>query len=264
VTRLEQQLGRKLAIDQLYEPWDSRPPLAVARWDISQGRIPMISWGGTVASQIAAGDYDRHIRAWAQQLRDLHSPVLLRWFWEMDLKANADKAVSPGSYIAAWRHIHDIFTSMGAANVDWVWCPDASGFAGGRAQEFYPGSSYVDWAGADGYNWAPKRGTWRSFAQIFSHFYQWGLSAGKPLMVAEFGVIEGQPGAKAGWIAQTGQEIRSSFPALRAIVYFDDDHRNFNQDFNWRLNTSPSALAAFRALAAEPYFAARSLLIAQR
>lgn len=258
VAGLNQQLGRKLAIDQLFKPWNSQPPVAMAQWDISQGLIPMISWSGPVTSQVTSGSYDGLIRTWAQQLRDLHSPVLLRWFWEMDLSSNASRAVSPASYIAAWRHIHDIFASVGATNVEWVWCPDASAF-NGQAQQFYPGSDYVDWVGADGYNWAPKRGRWRTFAQIFGNFYQWGVSSGKPLIIPEFGAIEGQPGQKAAWIRQAGQEIQSSFPDLRAVVYFDDNHQNFNMDFNWRLDSSPSAMEAFRALAAQPYFATRSL-----
>ena len=30
----------------------------------------------------------------------------------------------PGEYVAAWRHVHDIFTAVGATNATWVWCPN--------------------------------------------------------------------------------------------------------------------------------------------
>lgn len=256
VAALEHAIGRKLAIDQLYVSWAVRMPVAVARWDLGQGIIPMISWAGARTDQIAAGAYDSMIRASALQLKALHRPVLLRWFAEMDLSADA---VSPTSFVAAWRHVRRIFSSVGANNVRWVWCPSGSLFTTGGAQAYYPGSSYVDWIGADGYNWAPERpdSSWRSFGQIFSSFYRWGLPTGKPLLVGEYGVVEGAPGAKAAWFMQADHELRTQFPAISAVVYFDSDHKAFGRYFNWRVTSSPSALAAFRAFADDRYFNAR-------
>lgn len=255
VTGLERALGRKLAIDQLYVRWAAPMPLAVARWDLRGGRIPMISWAGASTDLIAAGAYDTQIRARALQLRALRGPVMLRWFAEMDGVGNHPNVVSPASFIEAWRHIHDIFSNAGAVNVRWVWCPNAFHFAAGFAQRFYPGGGYVDWIGADGYSWAPQRpGTsWRSFGQIFSAFYRWGLSTGRPLLVGEYGVLERAPGEKAAWFAAADRELRTQFPAIRAVVYFDSDH----QHYDWRVTTSPSALAAFRAFARDPYFSVR-------
>ena len=215
----------------------------------------MISWAGTNTNDIAAGDFDQQIVSNAEELKALGQPVMLRWFAEMDGTNNLANAVSPASFIKAWRHIHDLFATVGATNVVWVWCPNAAGFVTGRAQQFYPGSAYVDWACADGYNWAPQlpTRTWTSFGSIFSSFYSWGVASHKPLMIGEFGVLEGSPGEKAAWLSQAAHEIRVFFPAIRAVVYFDSD----DEGFDWRVTTSPSALAAFRAFATEPYFEAR-------
>ena len=156
--------------------------------------------------------------------------------------------------------MHDIFSSVGATNVRWVWCPNGSAFAAGIAQAYYPGNAYVDWIGADGYNWAPElaRAPWRSFEQIFLPFYQWGLSTSKPMLVGEFGTVEGAPGGKAAWFTQADRALRTQFPAIRAVVYFESRHQNFGQYFDWRVTTSRSSLAAFRAFAHDPYFGARS------
>ena len=62
----------------------------------------------------------------------------------------------------------------------------------------------------------------------------------------------GAPGAKAAWFTQAAQALRTQFPAIRAVVYFESDHQNFGQYFNWRVTTSQSALAAFRAFAHDP------------
>lgn len=260
VTTFEHLIGRRLAIDNLYTNWAAPMPLDAARWDLRHGIIPMISWGGTQTSRIAEGADDAQIRARALQLRALHGPVMLRWFWEMDTPANAAIAESPASFIAAWRHIYRIFAQVGATNVRWVWCPTGWGFGKGLAERFYPGSAYVDWIGADGYNWAPVRQVpWRTFAQIFAAFYKWGASTGKPLLIGEFGVLERAPGQKAAWFAQAERQLQMQLPAIRAVVYFNSYRKNttFNKYFDWKITTSKSSLTAFRAFANNPYFNAR-------
>src|SRR6266487_4384866 len=254
VLALERQIGRKLAVNQLYDPWSRPLPLIVARWDLSHGRIPMISWAGYHTNLIAAGVFDGDIRARARALRALHGPVMLRWFAEMDGRNDRPLVSSPGSFIAAWRHVHNIFASVGATNVTWIWCPNAGHFAGGVSQRYYPGARYVDWICADGYNWAPRRqgAPWKSVASIFTTFYRWGIRMGKPLMIGEFGVLERAPGEKAAWFRQTDRQLRALFPAIRAVIYFNSDH----QGYDWRVTTSQSALSGFRTFADDAYFRA--------
>lgn len=232
---------------------------AVARWDLRRGTIPMISWAAARTDLIAAGRYDALIRARARELKSLHGPVMLRWFAEMELGTSRRYAVSPASFIAAWRHMHAIFAAAGATNVRWVWCPNIGAFAKGTAQAFYPGNSYVDWVGADGYNWAPEVAglPWKSLMQIFEPFYRWALPTGKPMVIGEYGTVEGAPGAKAAWLRQADREIKTEFPALRAVVYFNSNHMNFGMHFNWRVTSSESALAAFKDFANDPYFGVR-------
>ena len=45
-----------------------------------------------------------------------------------------------------------------------------------------------------------------------------------------------------------------SFSTIAAVVWFDAR----KGPFDWRIDSSPAALAAFRALATDPYFAARA------
>ena len=46
----EREIGRTLAINNLYMSWKGPMPSA-ARWDLARGTIPMISWAGTRADQ---------------------------------------------------------------------------------------------------------------------------------------------------------------------------------------------------------------------
>jgi hypothetical protein len=141
-----------------------------------------------------------------------------------------------------------------ATNVQWVWCPNATAFRSDderNAPAYYPGDDYVDWICADGYNWAPGRPNdkWRSFASIYQDFYEWGITRGKPLMVGEYGAQERNPGEKAQWLTEAREALKTKFPGIKAVVYFDA-----NKDYDWRVTTSPDALAAFRAMANDPWF----------
>ncbi len=84
ILQLEHRIGRKLAIDNLYSPWDHSLPINIAQWDLKQGIVPMISWAGAGTVRITSGAYDKIFRAIALQLKALHGPVMLRWFYEMD------------------------------------------------------------------------------------------------------------------------------------------------------------------------------------
>jgi glycosyl hydrolase family 26 len=253
VEGLEQSIGRTLDIHHNFYTWDEAFPTDVERSDVQFGRIPMISWNGrgVTTKAIAAGRYDDLIEQRARDTKALGQPVLIRWFWEMDGNKKAEFAGTPDQYVAAWKHIVGIFRTQGADNVRWVWCPNASAFNDGEAQEFYPGPDFVDWTCADGYNWAPGRAgdDYRSFKEIFSGFYLWAAQQNKPIMVGEFGVQERNPGDKAGWISATREAIKTDFPLLRAIVYF-----SANKDYDWRLTTSDSALEAFKQMANDPWF----------
>ena len=251
----EHDLGRRLAIDHHFYPWDKEFPTAREKADLRDGRIPLISWNGkTLNLAIGLGQYDELIRTRAQAVKALGQKVMIRWMWEMDGRQKAEHTQHPALYIAAWRHIHDVFADEGATNVQWVWCPNATAFRAEddrNAPAYYPGDDYVDWICADGYNWAPGRqkDQWRSFASIYSDFYEWGMSRGKPLMVGEYGAQERDPGEKAQWLTEAHQALKTKFTGIKAVVYFDA-----NKDYDWRVTTSPASLAAFRDMANDPWF----------
>ena len=95
---------------------------------------------------------------------------------------------SAGQYVLAWKHVHDIFTSVGATNVTWVWCINVEGSGETSMSELYPGDSYVDWIGMDGYNWGGTSGhSWQSFTSVFSQTYTdiQSLAPSKPIIIAE-------------------------------------------------------------------------------
>lgn len=255
---LESQLGRRLRISNHYYDWADPFPGPAEQDDVASGRMPMITWWGINDAMIIDGSQDALIRARAAAIAALGKPVFLRWGAEMNGDwypwSGPQNGNDPSQFVYAWRHIHDVFAAMGVTNVSWVWAPNADSHPGGVDRtswnnwtSYYPGDPYVDWVGIDGYNWGGSQ--WDSLGAIFGPVYN-SYVGRKPIMIAETGSVE-TGGNKNAWIADAEGWIKSH-GGVRAFVYFDTDQSSSGLD--WRIDTSPSSLSAFKALATDPYF----------
>jgi plastocyanin len=250
----ETLVGRKMAIERVYYLWNQTWPTADDEWTRDAGRIPYISWNahrtdGSLASwaDIAAGTYDSTIQARAADLIAFGAPVIFSFHHEPE-------EGDPTEFIAAYRHIHDVFEAANVTNVTYAWTMTASSFRNGTAPSYYPGDDVVDAVAADGYNWygCPGRAhdPWRSFTNIFGAFHAFGQQHGKRMIVAEWGGHEDPAvaGRKATWIDQASTQVKL-WPDIAGILYYDAD----NGCDRW-VDSSASSLASFRAMAADPYF----------
>lgn len=259
VATRESQLGRKYAVNSHYYDWADPFPGLPEKTDAVQGRTPMDTWWGMDPRQIVNGSQDALIRSRAKTVALYGKPMFLRWGAEMngDWYAWSGTAVGndPSVFVAAWRHIHDVFASAGVRNVAWVWAPNADSHPGGTSttswnswRNYYPGDAYVDWVGIDGYNWGAAD-SWQTFGQIFGPIYS-DFAARKPIMIAETGSIEAG-GHKAAWLANARTWIKAH-RGVRAFVYFDTNQSSSRLD--WRTDSSASALSAYISMARDPYF----------
>ncbi len=258
-----QQLGRPADIANFFYPWDKPFPTQEEQGAIARGTTPMVSWNGTDTASITSGQQDAMIRQRADALRDLHVPLFLRFFWEMDGKKGRQLAGgNPSNYIAAWRHVHALFDQEGATNVAWVWAPTNLRFGptDTSAPNWYPGDDVVDWIACDGYDWAPVWSgyPYDQFESIFRTFYDWAGSRGKPLMIAETGAMERNPGDKAAWFTSMASTLKTTYRNIRAVVYFDITWSDGTNTFPFRVDSSASSLAAWRTVGQDPYFNPRN------
>ena len=253
---LEAEIGRKLTIDHLYVHLGTPFPYARFAWDNASGRIPFVDWDVIdpfyTWSQISAGKADKIINAEARAAAAYKRPIMLSFFHEPEL--GVPKYGTPAQFVAAWKHVVDRFRAAGATNVIWVWITEAKVFDQGAADGWYPGRSYVDYVGADGYNWFAARShpkaLWRSVNSLFSSFYAWSVEKHVPAMIAETGCLEdpSNPDRKAAWF-QSADAWLHTHPNIKAFVYFNTTWR-----WPWLVDSSPQSLAAFRALANDPLF----------
>jgi Glycosyl hydrolase family 26 len=144
----------------------------------------------------------------------------------------------PATFIAAWRHIYDIFSTQHVTNATWSWDPTHEyRHKASYASRWFPGSAYVNWVGIDGYL---ERGL--TFADVFAvQLRNIRHITNKPIFLAETGV--------GGGLGQRRQ-IANLFAALTkyhiaGLVWFDLNGRQ-----PWRLQGRPAALAAYRRAAA--------------
>jgi hypothetical protein len=262
------KVGQMPAIVLSYKRWDVKPFYKPELTGIdSRGALPMVSWEPWTSSgkpdklwSIARGRYDGYISRSARQAKAWGKPIMVRFAQEMNGSwapwEQGHPGSTPRSFILAWRHIVSVFRREGADNVLWVWCPNAN--TGELPfMQYYPGDRWVDWVGLDGFNWGGSIG-WRSFSEIFGGSYEeLARSTSKPIVIGETG--SGQTGGdKAAWVRSTFFRELPNFSRVRAVVWYNSVDRS-----DFRIDSSPSALQAFREGVASPrYRADREQLLA--
>jgi beta-mannanase len=269
-----QNVGRKFAIDHRYYPWATAMPDAYDKWTAAHGHIPMISvcscyWDQAntpvMWADIAHGRYDLYLISIADGFKALKVPTFFGFDAEPETNVvgySQNPHGTAADYVAAFRHVVDVFRARGATNVAFVWSVTGYAFQSaskesGVAASTYPGDAYVDWLGVDPYNF-DHGGAWHSLAYEMGPWYEWARAThpGKPLMLSEWGSVEdpNQPSRKAQWFEQASGDLQSQFSAVRAVVYFDEQKFEQATVHDWRIDTSTVALHAFRTMAHEKWF----------
>ena len=253
VDRFAEKIGRNPVILSFYRNWgpallDNRQLEAAS----SHGAVPMLTWepwdqdeDGISLWSIANGYQDGYLNEAAREAAAWGSPIFLRfahemngnwypWGWERD-------GNSPELYVAAWRHVVEVFRAAGAGNVRWVWCPYVSNQRLWQFRAFYPGDEWVDWACMDGFNWGGYR-VWQSFDQIFGETYK-ALTrlTSRPIMIGETGVNDAG-GNKPRWITRSLRRRLPRYSHIRALVWYNATDRRADL----RVDSSAGALSAVR------------------
>jgi hypothetical protein len=125
---------------------------------------------------------------------------------------------------------------------------------GNVIRRFWPGPRYVDWVGISGFNPGPARipHRWVSFGGINRSRYLQLLRYHKPIMVSETASPE-IGGDKALWVQRMFRLILDRYPKLGALVWFDSKDPKYPTKDDWRVDSSPEALVAFRAGLDDPH-----------
>jgi mannan endo-1,4-beta-mannosidase len=225
-----------------YSGWFVPFPGKFAATVANNGAVPLVQMDpdNISVSRIASGRYDGYLSAYAESVRAYKHPVVLSFGHEMNgtWYSWGYRHTPPTVFVAAWRHIVKLFRALQANNVTWLWTVNIINNTHGksipRPDQWWPGSSYVNWVGIDGYYLKPS---WK-FAPLFGPT----IAAIRkltldPILVAETGAVPaaGQPAKITDLFAGIRQY------GLLGFVYFDSTN-SIGQQFGL---TSPAAVAAF-------------------
>jgi hypothetical protein len=228
------------------EPFKTSFATTVAR----NGAVPLVQINPTETSvaAIAAGRYDNYLNAYAKAVRTYHQPVIISFGHEMNghWYTWGYTHTSPKAFVAAWRHIVTVFRASKAQNVTWLWTINTI-HKHGRVPSpgpWWPGNSYVNWVGIDGY----FTNSSSVFASVFGPTIVYIRSlTHDPILITETSATP------AGTQPRKIEDLYAGIRLYRLLgfVWF-----NSIDKVDWRL-TSPEAFAAFRR-GAETYHGAPS------
>jgi mannan endo-1,4-beta-mannosidase len=216
-----------------------------AYWASSSSRVEIAA----VARRVKAFGRTVAIRPWAEMNGDWQP-------FQPTAAPVAGYASGYAAFIAAWRHLVAVFRAEGVTNVRWVFNPTTDTYAETTdVRRIWPGSSYVNVLGLDGYNWGTAGSLrWRSFADIYATQYGRlvALAPTLPVWICEVGCADpASPygtrvtaplgASKATWWRDAAVAVER-MPSVRAVVLFD-----MLKERDWRAASSASALTGLRA-----------------
>ena len=230
--------GVRPGLVMYYSGWLERFQTAFAGEAAKHGAAPLVQIEptGVSVAAIASGRYDAYLRSYALAVKAFGSQVILSFGHEMNGSwySWGYQHTSPADFVAAWRHVVTVFRAVGAQNVTWLWtvnivrcrCHIES------PASWWPGSSYVNWVGIDGYYYQPS---WKFAALFGSTIKAVRALTLDPILITETAAPAASQPAK---IADLFAGIRAY--GLLGFVWFDHDKSE-----QWRIS-SPRAFAAFR------------------
>jgi hypothetical protein len=209
------ETGTRPAIVTLRLPFGQPFPVAQASAVGATGALPLLQLlpEHTLVGVIATGGTDSYLLRLGAAIRAYGHPVALSFAPDPGSRAypwGCGRAL-PAAYVQAWRHAHDVIAAAGARPT-WVWQASWPVRGACPAGEWFPGRSYVAWAGLDARlssgSWARTAGP--AVARLRS-------LTGRPVLVtAGVAVGPAQAGSVSSLLAGAAKA-----PGVVGLVYLD-------------------------------------------
>ena len=264
IVSLEDSLQTTFPLISIYTAWGEKPeerfPTEKVKNILTLGSLPVITWEPWLSDfqeedypvqregdernrngmkDVAAGVYDAYVNKWAINARKIEKPIFLRFGHEMNDGYRypwGPHNNTPDEFIAAWKHVHDIFVKQGAKNVIWMWSPHPAY----EFKEFYPGDNYVDYIGVGVLNYGniAAWSKWWSFREIFGKYYRKATAYNKPIMITEFGSLA-VGGSRAKWYTDALDSLPMKYPLVKSVLFFhfSEDNTTTQQTLNWYIKS---------------------------
>jgi hypothetical protein len=273
VYAFESLIGRTIGMTRHYPRWDYPIPNPVIKESRRTGHVPLISWRPQLLApsntwlnwiDIANGVHDQRIDEVATALKNWNRSAYFVFHHEPENAFRHGHCGTQSEFALAYDHIRSRFDLIGATRLKWVCTLQRVTYDGanGGANAWFPDAA--DMVGVDGYNRGSCSGdkTWKPFESLFTTAHNFAVARGSNMVLEEWGCVENDPSdcgvsgvtdTKANWLLAAGNVIKA-WPQVKAVIYTHSlaDFKGLPVDF--RVNSSPEALAAYKQVGAMPRF----------
>jgi endoglucanase len=192
---------------------------------------------------ILRGDWDAYLKSFAADAKTYGAPVILIPFAEMNGDwfpwSGTKNGNSPEKEILAYRHVREIFADVQNVKFGWAGNNDSvPDTPENSLDKYYPGDEYVDYVGVDGFNFGDP---WQTFDEMFAAPLTTLAKYKKPIYLFSFASAEGAN--KPEWITDAFTKQIPKYPKIAGWIWFNE-----NKERDWRINSDPNSLAAFKAI----------------
>ena len=269
--------GRTATIYHTYHKGDEQFPtkaeIAMTQ-DPARPRVLLLNWKvayNTSWAKVAAGGSDARIDKWIAYVKKAYPTqkffLALHHEPENDVQAAAGSGMTAKDFAAMYRYVIQRIRAAGVTNMVNVlaYMGNEKWMAQSWWKDLYPGDDVVDWLGLDSYVSVEKDYYhYGDFGDLLDrrptggglgwYDHMVGNHPAKPIMIAEWGMYH-----RTKTIVDKAPAFRTVVPELKlhpqvkAVVYFDtaaDDEG----DRDISVNSTATALTAFREVAADPMF----------
>jgi len=203
-------------------------------------------------SQVASGGQDANIKRWAKALKG-HA-VMASFSHEPMAKQNSRWGTA-SNFIAAWKHVVNVFNSQGSTSVKWVWNVTSDSFrvkpsSWQYGAKWYPGDSYVDYVAGEAYNRVNCGQKNVSFANKIQDIFAFANQHHKKFVAAEFS--SNAFSGRAAWLSAAHTFMDQHKSQFAGAFYYNPTNGG---TCHWHLGTS-AEYSAFRAMVTDSGFGA--------
>ncbi len=251
----ETLVGKKPSYDMIFSHWGNDVDFP-SRYNArirDQGRTMVLFWEAVDYSRdyfsqpeysldaVLSGRLDPYFTHFAEGAKAYGGEVILipfsefngNWYpWGVSLGTNGAK------FVDAYRYLHKFFVNV--PNVKFGWVPNNDSVPDtpqNKFELFYPGSEYVDYVGVDGFNFGGSQQ--QTFAQMFDSPLTRLTQYNKPIFI--FSMASTEYAGKPAWITDALTVQLYRYPQVAGWLWFNE-----NKERDWRVNSSPAALEAFK------------------
>lgn len=246
-----------------YQLWysDFNEPIikeGAAKQAEDQGAALLIGWKPTTTmKEVAEGGADKEIEAAITAVKAYKGPLIIRLAWEPNGNwyPYGFGYETAAEYIEGWKYVVDKFAEAEVSNVEWCWNVsnyDEFDKTVTDPSPYYPGDSYVDILGIDGYS-VPE------FPTTPEEIFQPTLEileelSGLKVFICETGASPDEEGHdKSAWFTELGEWIEGT-ERIWALGYFNVEWEGGDDTID-SSDADPGAREAFSAVVNDSPFA---------